>query len=53
MKAEFRSDELVNMPELFVVAENEMEWRALQLYLKLMRYGSVSVTAAYDKKDEE
>ena len=52
MRAEFRSDDLHDLPELTVVAESETEWRALQLYLKLMAYGTVKFHAAYSTAPE-
>lgn len=48
MRAEFRSDELSELPELTVIADNEIEWRALQLYLRLMECGRRSVSVAYE-----
>lgn len=43
-----RGDNLLELPELMVVAETDTEWRALQMYVKLMGYGSVSLHITYD-----
>lgn len=45
-----------DLPRLLVIAENEIEWRALQLFIRLMEYGKTGITAEYSpegEKDEE
>lgn len=43
MRAEFRSDDLVQLPDLIVTTEDETEWRALQLFMRLMDRNQVAL----------
>ena len=47
MKAEFHSESLQDLPRIMIHAESEIEWRALQLFMRLMEYGRTGVTASY------
>ena len=52
MKAEFRSEDLGELPGLVVPASTEIEWRALQLFIKLMDLGRVKFTVEYDPPED-
>ena len=51
MKAEFRSEELQDLPDLVVTTDNEIEWRALQLFMRLMDTRKVKLTFEFDAPD--
>ena len=48
MKAELLSDYIGDLPNLTVIAETELEWRVLQLYMRLMSQGITRIHASYD-----
>lgn len=53
MKAEFRSEELRDLPSLVVSTDSEIEWRALQMFMRLMNQGLVRFIAEYNPPEDE
>lgn len=53
MRASFKSDSLQDVPMLVIEADSELEWRALQLYLKLKSFKACLFSICYEPKDDE
>lgn len=47
MKVEFQDDKPKDLPKLNVIAENIIEWRALQMYIRLLDKGMVQFYVSY------
>lgn len=52
MKAEFRSEDMADLPAIVLSASDETEWRAMQLWMRLMNMGLVRLTAEYNPNPE-
>lgn len=53
MKAEFKGDDLGDLPALVVSTDSVTEWRALQMFMRLLNQGIVKFTVEYNEPSED
>ncbi len=53
MKAEFRSEDLGDLPDLVITTDDKTEWRALQLFMRLMDSNRVRLTFEFNPPLED